>query len=111
MSVERTIDQVKEYVEAQVEYVRLMAVEQAIRLMSSASLFAILLGFGAVALLMLELALAFWLSSMWGSQTQGFSAVGAGNLLLMLVVFFFRKRILRRSRNALTRALFDSSDL
>ena len=111
MALERTIDQVKQYVEAQLEYARLMAGEQAIRLMSSGALFSILLGFGVIALLMLELALAFWLSEQWGSHAAGFATVGAGNLVLMLLVFLLRRGILRRSRNALTRALFDSSDL
>jgi hypothetical protein len=110
MDLESLYADIRKYVDAQINYIRLATAEQAIRLMSSGALFLVVLGLGMISLALLELALALWLGSLLGASYWGFVILGGLNLILVLMALAFRKRILQSSRNAMTRALYQNPD-
>jgi hypothetical protein len=91
----RMFQHAKEYIDVKVDLFKLDAVERNAKL-ASGLVAAVIIGIiGIFTLLMLSMAAAFWLGSIWGAWYWGFLAVGGGYLVIFVLVYLNRNRWIR----------------
>ncbi|MFN0014104.1 MAG: phage holin family protein [Saprospiraceae bacterium] len=91
-SAGETAEYLRQYVKLQADYFRL---DMAERIAKVSSLLLVLLAIGALglfALVMLSLAVAFYLGNLWGSYPTAFLCVGGGYVLLAALLWVFKDR-------------------
>ncbi len=91
--VGRLLLEFKKYLELQKEFVRLDAAEKVTVILSVVLIVAVLLLLGSIVLLFLTLALAHYLGDVLGSPSLGFGLISAFVLLLAVVFYFNRDRM------------------
>ena len=90
-TIAQLVEVVKHYLGLQKEYLKLDIIDKIVRLLTFAAL-AIVFVLVLVAVMMyLSFALAFWLASYTGTALA-FLVVGGIHLLLIIVIFIFRKK-------------------
>jgi hypothetical protein len=97
------IDQLKHYAELRLELFRLSTAEAVIKATSSTATKIILGVFLLSSLIMAELALGLYLGEQLESWAMGFLWISAGNALLFLVAFLFRKTLTHSIQDGLSK--------
>ena len=93
MAAGETFEYARQYVKQQGDYIRLEAAERISKTMS-AMMTALVLGiFSMLVIIMLSLAIAFWLGSKLGSYAEAFVIVSAVYCLIGSLIFIFRKQL------------------
>lgn len=101
-SIEQLYEEGKKLFKLEADYLRLELVEKMTILISTLILILILLILGMVALFYLSFTLAYKLEQILGSLTWSYAIISGFILLLMLIVFMFRRKLII---NPLTRFL------
>ena len=94
-TVAQLIEAVKDYLGQRAEYARLDLAERAVRLLTAIALYALLLFVLIIVVVLLSLGLVTWLSHHVGF-TAAFLLVAAFYILVLLVVWAFRKPWIER---------------
>lgn len=92
-SAGETFEYARQYLKLQGDYIRLEAAERISRTTSAIATAVVLGIFSLLVLIMLSLAVAFWLGEKLGSYAEAFLIVAAAYSLLGGLVFFLRKRL------------------
>ncbi|HEY0678490.1 MAG TPA: phage holin family protein [Chitinophagaceae bacterium] len=96
-----------EFIETQIALAKVQAAEKVSTLVSTIAAFLILSVFLLFFLLFGSIAAAYWMASITGSNALGFLIVGGFYLLVGVIIFLGRERLLRRPMlNAIIRQLF-----
>ncbi len=111
-SAGETIEYAKHYIKLQGDYIRLEAAER-ISQTTSAIVTAMVLGiFSLLVLIMLSLALAFWIGAKTGSYSQAFLLVSAAYGLIGGLLYLFRRALITNPTLKLVlNAFFDRENM
>ncbi len=90
--IKKILWELKHYIELHTKFMRLDLAEKLIVLLASAVIVLVLVLFGAIALLFLTFALAYYIGSVTESLPLGFLTVGGGVALLLWVFYANRRR-------------------
>ncbi|MFN3938934.1 MAG: phage holin family protein [Chitinophagales bacterium] len=103
----RMLQHAKEYMDVRVELFKLEAVERNAQI-ASAAIAAVIISLAAVfAVVLLSVAAAFWLGTLWGATYLGFLAMGGFYLCIAVLLFLNRiKWIKERIQNAIVGQYF-----
>ena len=93
-TIEKLSDDLKTYVNTQVELVTLKAAQKTADVGSNLVSIIILLFVGSMFLLFINFALAFYLSTLLNNQHAGFFIVAGFYLFLTLIFILFRKKLI-----------------
>ena len=107
-SAGETAEYARQYVKLQLDYLRLETAEKVAKA-SSALITVLAVAFlGLFALLMLTLAAGFYLGQLWGSYPLAFLCVAGFYLVLALLVWLFKDRLLTNPLlTTIIRSFFD----
>ncbi len=94
-SVKELIESLRQYALLQKEYVKLDFIEKVVRLVTVLSLIVVLIILGVTVLFYLTFAVVFWMAPATGIATA-FFIVAALFMLLLILVFTFRKPLIER---------------
>lgn len=97
------INQLKQYAELRIELFRLTTAEALIKATSSTATKIILGIFLLSSLIMAELALGLYIGEQLKSWAIGFLWISAGNVVLFLVAFLFRKALTHSIQDGLSK--------
>lgn len=86
----------KKYLELQKEFVKLDAAEKLTVMLTTVFTVAVLLLLGSIVLLFLAFAMAYYASEAFGSELMGFSFIAMVVLLLAVIFYFNRNRMVVR---------------
>ena len=106
-NIEALYDKSKDYVETQMELLRLKAIDKASTLISSLASQIIFLVFMLIGLSLLNIALGFWLGDLLGKVYYGFFALAAFYFIVGLIIYAVRKNSID---NPIRNALIDKFD-
>lgn len=113
--IELLFDRVKEYGKSSVELIKLKAVDKSSDLFSKFIFHLILSIFFLLGIFSLNIAVALWIGDLLGKTYFGFLAVSGFNVLLIIILLLFRKKIKMNISNSiitsLTTALCKKSEL
>lgn len=102
--------EVKNYLKLQGEYTKLDLVEKLTILLSTLTLIFILIILGTMAAFYLSFMLVYVLASATGSLVAGYAIIGGGLILIALIVYRLRKRLIFQPMvNFLARLFLDNS--
>lgn len=102
--------EVKNYLKLQGEYTKLDLVEKLTILLSTLTLIFILIILGTMAAFYLSFMLVYVLASATGSLVVGYAIIGGGLILIALIVYRLRKRLIFQPMvNFLARLFLDNS--
>ena len=94
-TIAQLIEAVKDYVELQKDYLKLDVIDKAVRLLTAASLFVVAFLFLLAIMLYVSLAAIYWMSPYTGTA-EAFAIMGGIYVLLLLLVFIFKRRLIER---------------
>lgn len=92
-SIGKLLLEFKKYLELQKEFVKLDATEKMTVILSAILIVTVLLLLGSIVLLFLTFALAYYLGDVLGSLSLGFSLISAFILLLTVIFYLNRNRM------------------
>ena len=92
-SIGKLLLEFKKYLELQKEFVKLDATEKMTVILSAILIVTVLLLLGSIVLLFLTFALAYYLGDVLGSLSLGFGLISAFILLLTVIFYLNRKRM------------------
>ena len=92
-SIGKLLLEFKKYLELQKEFVKLDATEKMTVILSAILIVTVLLLLGSIVLLFLTFALAYYLGDVLGSLSLGFGLISAFILLLTVIFYLNRNRI------------------
>lgn len=92
-SIGKLLLEFKKYLELQKEFVKLDATEKMTVILSAILIVTVLLLLGSIVLLFLTFALAYYLGDVLGSLSLGFGLISAFILLLTVIFYFNRNRM------------------
>ena len=92
-SIGKLLLEFKKYLELQKEFVKLDATEKMTVILSAILIVTVLLLFGSIVLLFLTFALAYYLGDVLGSLSLGFGLISAFILLLTVIFYLNRNRM------------------
>ena len=90
-TIAQLVEVVKHYLGLQKEYLKLDIIDKIVRLLTFAALVIVFILILVAIMMYLSFALAFWLASYTGTALA-FLVVGGIHLLLIIVIFIFRKK-------------------
>lgn len=99
----------KNYLELQKEYLMMDTAEKLTVLLSAVAIVAVLLILGVIMLFFFVIAFALWLANFVGG-VWSFAIMGCSILLLMVVIFIYRKRWIIQPLSRLVVGLFIHED-
>ena len=94
-SVAQLIEALKDYLVNQKEYVKLDIIDKIVRVATALALMVVLIIMGVIVLFYLSFAIVYWIAPATG-VAWSFFIVAMGFLLLLLLVFYFRKPWIER---------------
>ena len=106
-NIEALYDKSKEYVETQMELLRLKAIDKASTMVSSLATRLIYILVFLIGLFLLNMALGFWLGELLGKVYYGFFCLAAFYFIVGLIIFAIRKNSIG---NPIRNALIDKFD-
>ena len=106
-NIEALYDKSKEYVETQMELLRLKAIDKASTMISSLASQLIFIIFMLIGLSLFNLALGYWLGELLGKVYYGFFALAAFYFIVGLIIYAVRKNSIG---NPIRNALIDKFD-
>ena len=89
-TIAQLVEIIKHYLGRQKEYLKLDVIDKIVRLLTFAALVIVFVLILVAIMMYLSFALAFWLASYTGTALA-FLVVGGIHILLMIVIFIFRK--------------------
>lgn len=89
-----TIEYARQYIEQQGELLRLEAAERLAKVTSALVTFILLSFFASLVVIMLSIAIAFWLGHLLGSYALAFLIISALYGTLGLLLFFYRRTLI-----------------
>ena len=92
-SIGKLLLEFKKYLELQKEFVKLDATEKMTVILSAILIVTVLLLLGSIVLIFLTLALAYYLGDVLGSLSLGFGLISAFILLLTVIFYLNRNRM------------------
>lgn len=92
-SIGKLLLEFKKYLELQKEFVKLDATEKMMVILSAILIVTVLLLLGSIVLLFLTFALAYYLGDVLGSLSLGFGLISAFILLLTVIFYLNRNRM------------------
>ena len=92
-SIGKLLLELKKYLELQKEFVKLDATEKMTVILSAILIVTVLLLLGSIVLLFLTFALAYYLGDVLGSLSLGFGLISAFILLLTVIFYLNRNRM------------------
>ena len=92
-SIGKLLLEFKKYLELQKEFVKLDATEKMTVILSASLIVTVLLLLGSIVLLFLTFALAYYLGDVLGSLSLGFGLISAFILLLTVIFYLNRNRM------------------
>ena len=92
-SIGKLLLEFKKYLELQTEFVKLDATEKMTVILSAILIVTVLLLLGSIVLLFLTFALAYYLGDVLGSLSLGFGLISAFILLLTVIFYLNRNRM------------------
>ena len=92
-SIGKLLLEFKKYLELQKEFVKLDATEKMTVILSAILIVTVLLLLGSIVLLFLRFALAYYLGDVLGSRSLGFGLISAFILLLTVIFYLNRNRM------------------
>ena len=92
-SIGKLLLEFKKYLELQKEFVKLDAIEKMTVILSAILIVTVLLLLGSIVLLFLTFALAYYLGDVLGSLSLGFGLISAFILLLTVIFYLNRNRM------------------
>ena len=92
-SIGKLLLEFKKYLELQKEFVKLYATEKMTVILSAILIVTVLLLLGSIVLLFLTFALAYYLGDVLGSLSLGFGLISAFILLLTVIFYLNRNRM------------------
>lgn len=92
-SIGKLLPEFKKYLELQKEFVKLDATEKMTVILSAILIVTVLLLLGSIVLLFLTFALAYYLGDVLGSFSLGFGLISAFILLLTVIFYLNRNRM------------------
>ena len=92
-SIGKLLLEFKKYLELQKEFVKLDATEKMTVILSAILIVTVLLLLGSIVLLFLTFALAYYLGDVLGSLSLGFGLISASILLLTVIFYLNRNRM------------------
>ena len=92
-SIDKLLLEFKKYLELQKEFVKLDATEKMTVILSAILIVTVLLLLGSIVLLFLTFALAYYLGDVLGSLSLGFGLISAFILLLTVIFYLNRNRM------------------
>ncbi|HRN73497.1 MAG TPA: phage holin family protein [Ginsengibacter sp.] len=95
--IEDLYQSVRDYTETQVELLKLKSVQKSAQLFSAGIVALILSILGLLVLILISIGLSFYLGKVLGSYHLGFFLTGAIYVILALIIFVFRKKLLQSS--------------
>lgn len=87
---------VKHYLGLQKEYLKVDIIDKAVRLLTALALLVILVLIVIVVVICCSFAIAFWLSPYLGGHTPAFFIVAIVHLIIFILFFAYRKRLIER---------------
>lgn len=96
-SIGKLLLEFKKYLELQKEFVKLDATEKMTVILSAILIVTVLLLLGSIVLLFLTFALAYYLGDVLGSLSLGFGLISAFILLLTVIFYLNRNRMVIQS--------------
>ena len=90
-TIAQLVEIIKHYLGLQKEYLKLDVIDKIVRLLTFAALVIVFVLILVAIMMYLSFALAFWLASYTGTALA-FLVVGGIHLLLIIVIFIFRKK-------------------
>ena len=106
-NIEALYEKTKDYVETQMELIRLKSIDKASTMISSLATRLIYLAVFLIGLFLLNIALGFWLGELFGKVYYGFFCLAAFYFIVGLIVFAIRKNSIG---NPIRNALIDKFD-
>lgn len=106
-NIEALFDKSKEYMETQMEILRLKAIDKSTAMISSLATRLIYITIFMIALFLLNIALGFWLGEILGKVYYGFFCLAAFYFIVGLIIFAIRKNSVG---NPIRNALIDKFD-
>lgn len=94
-TIAQLVEAVKGYVELQKDYLKLDVVDKAVRLLTAASLFVVAFLFFLAIMLYASFAAIYWMAPQTG-MAEAFAIMGGIYVLLLALVFIFRKPLIER---------------
>ena len=90
-TIAQLVEIIKHYLGLQKEYLKLDIIDKIVRLLTFAALVVVFSVLLVAVLMYLSFAIAFWLASYMGTALA-FLVVGGSHLLLIIIVFIYRKK-------------------
>ena len=110
-SIGKLLLEFKKYLELQKEFVKLDATEKMTVILSAILIVTVLLLLGSIVLLFLTFALAYYLGDVLGSLSLGFGLISAFILLLTVIFYLNRNRmVIQPMARFMTKLIFTKED-
>lgn len=110
-SIGKLLLEFKKYLELQKEFVKLDATEKMTVILSAILIVTVLLLLGSIVLLFLTFALAYYLGDVLGSLSLGFGLISAFILLLTVIFYLNRNRmVIRPMARFMTKLILTKED-
>ena len=110
-SAGETVEYARQYIHQQGDIIRLEAAERTAKVTSSLITAMVLGIIGLLVLVMLSIAIGFWLSSITGSPAKAFLIIAIAYIIIGTLLFFFRRAIITNpSLDFVLDAFFDQND-
>lgn len=93
-SIRQLFVEVKKYIELQKEYTKLEIIEKLTVLLSTLIIIVIAIILGMIALFYLSLTLAYVIAPLVGGLTASFAIITGLNILLIVILILFRKKLI-----------------
>lgn len=99
--IESLFDRMTQYIKLNAELLKLKLLDVSASIASVAALSVLIIAFGAIILVFVNVGLALLISEKMGNSSAGFFIVGAGYCLILLLVLLFKKQIKLAVRNVI----------
>ncbi|MCI6118051.1 MAG: phage holin family protein [Prevotella sp.] len=94
-TIAQLVEELKNYVELQKDFVKLDVIDKAVRLLTAASLFVVAFLFLLAIMLYISFAAIYWMAPQTG-MAEAFAIMGGAYTLLLALLFVFRKKLIER---------------
>jgi hypothetical protein len=109
-STGESVEFARQYLEQQARLIQLEAAERVAKTASSLFGLAVSIALATLVVLMLSIAAGFWLGNLWDSYALAFLAIGGAYLVIGLLVWIFREKLVMRPAQNFTLAAFFNQD-
>lgn len=107
--VQKTIRDIKDYLQLQVDYLKLDSVEKLVKIVSLVISSVLFISLGTMIMIFLGMSLAYFLSELFNSYALGFLFTGLAILAFTLLLYVLRKQLITEPiLSTMLKTAFDS---